>query len=264
MFVLVRNSIHLLFPYILITIASLGIIKLQSPNVNISDQSLSLEEYKNDNAKEKNELLVVEQMPKLGFTNIVADWLYLGFIQYFGDVEAREKTGYELIPKYFTQIVEDDPHFTDAIYKLDVANTLFAGLPQTSTDLVGKSLASIRPKFIVNIPPYYLWRSKGNNQLLFFNDIDGAKKSYKKSIEWAKAYDSEDSRRIINISEESIHFLENNPTSKFAQISAWVSILANRPDEKTINRIIKQIEALGGKVNRKSDGTISVSLPKEE
>ena len=40
-----------------------------------------------------------------------------------------------------------------------------------------------------------------------------------------------------------------------------MNILANRPDPKTIKRVIREIEALGGKVVKTSNG-ITVQVPK--
>jgi hypothetical protein len=118
------------------------------------------------------------------------------------------------------------------------------------------------PKFLSNIPPYYLWRAKGNNELLFLGDLEAAKKSYAKSIESAESYDDKDSQRIIDISKRSIKFLEKNPDSKIARIGAWVNVLANRPDSKTVKRVIEEIQALGGKVIKTSHG-MTVQVPKD-
>jgi hypothetical protein len=123
-------------------------------------------------------------------------------------------------------------------------------------------LQKIPSKFTTNTPPYYLWRAKGNNELLFLGDTQATKESYIKSIEAAKAYDDDDSKRIIEISERSIQFLEKNPDSKLARIGAWVGVLSNRPDTKTVKRVIQEIEALGGKVTLTPDGKITVQVSK--
>ena len=250
----------LIFPFLLVIFSVTGIVLLQYPETKKKDGGLTLTEYQTQEKQEKQQLNVLKKTPTIGFNNLVADWLYLSFIQYFGDAEAREKTGYSLIPDYFTEVVDKDPHFINAIFQLEVATSLFAGLPQTSIQLLDKSLQSIAPKFITNIPPYYLWRSKGNNELLFIGDIEATKKSYGKSIEWAGAYDDDESKRIIGISRQSLQFLEKNPDSKFARIGAWVGVLANRPDEKTIKRVSREIEALGGKVTRSKEGMLTIKV----
>jgi hypothetical protein len=115
---------------------------------------------------------------------------------------------------------------------------------------------------MTKLPTYYLWRAKGNDELLFLGDLESTKKSYAKAIEWAKMYNDEDSRRIIDISEKSIHFLNKNPDSKSARIGAWVTVLSNRPDPKTLKRVIQEIEKLGGKAVKTPDGNLTIQLPK--
>lgn len=247
----------------LIVVGSLvGIVSLQSLELTPLDKSLTVKDYQKQVEEERSALKIFRRTPSLGFSNVIADWLYLQFIQYFGDNLARDQSGYVLSGDYFEQIVERDPNFNDAISKLDVAESLFAGNPQKSVNLLEKSLEKQPAKFQTSIPSYYLWRAKGNNELLFLGDPSAAIRSYRQSILSAKAYDDEESRRIMGISEKSIKFLETNPESKFARIGAWVSILSNRPDPKTVRRVVEAIEALGGTVTFSSDGTTKVQLPK--
>lgn len=255
-----KHFFPLISPFLLVALSVTGIIFLQYPKIQKKDSGLTLKEYQDQEKREKQQLNFFSKTSTIGFNNLVADWLYLNFIQYFGDSEAREKVGYSLIPNYFTEVVNKDPYFMNAIFQLEVATSLFAGLPQTSIKLLDQSLQSISPKFITNIPPYYLWRSKGNDELLFLGDIEATKKSYQKSIEWAEAYDDDESKRIINISKESLNFLEKNPDSRVVRIGAWVSVLANRPDKKTVKRVIQEIEALGGKVIRTPEGMLTVKI----
>ena len=255
------SLISLLFSCSIIIFSLVGIILLQYSGIQKKDKTLTAAEYQAQEKEEKLQLKFLNKTPAIGFDNVLADWAYLKFIQYFGDDEAREKTGYSLVPEYFSLVVDRDPRFVDALMPLEVATSLFAALPQKSVDLLGQALQRIPPKFLSNIPPYYLWRAKGNDELLFLGDLEATKKSYTKSIKWAGAYDDKDSQRIVDISKRSIKFLEKNPDSKFARIGAWVNILANRPDPKSIKRVIREIEALGGKVVKTSNG-ITVQVPK--
>ena len=230
----------------LIIVGSLvGIGYLQSSDLTPSNKSLTANDYQKQVEKEKSALTIFRRTPSLGFSNVIADWLYLQFIQYFGDGLARDQSGYSLSGDYFEQIVERDPNFNDAISKLDVAESLFAGNPQKSVDLLEKSLEKQPVKFQTSIPSYYLWRAKGNNELLLLGDPQSAIRSYYQSILSAKAYDDDESRRIMGISEKSIKFLRTNPDSKLARIGSWVSVLGNRPDPKTVRRVVREIETLG-------------------
>ena len=39
---------------------------------------------------------MLKNLPSFGFDNLIADWTFLKFLQYFGDDEARDVTGYDL------------------------------------------------------------------------------------------------------------------------------------------------------------------------
>jgi hypothetical protein len=238
-----------------------GIIVIQNRNIDKSEQELSAKDYEKLVNDEKVDLGFLHHVPSMGLDNIIANWTYLRFIQYFGDVPARDDTGYGLLPQHYQLLVDKDPHFTDALSKLDVATSLFGGQPEASAGFLGQALSKIPKKFISNIPPYYLWRAKGNNELLFAGNVDAAEESYRHSMEWAKAYDDEESRRMININKSSLEFLANNPDSREARIGAWMGILANRPDKKTVERVIKEIKTLGAQVVVEPNGNIKVSLP---
>jgi hypothetical protein len=41
-------------------------------------------------------LKMLKTIPSFGFDNLIADWTFLKFLQYFGDDEARDVTGYNL------------------------------------------------------------------------------------------------------------------------------------------------------------------------
>lgn len=238
-----------------------GIVVIQNRNIDNSEKKVSTEDYKKLVKDEKTYLSFLNHVPSMGLNNIIADWGYLRFIQYFGDVPARNKTGYGLLSQYYQLLVDKDPLFTDALSKLDVATSLFGGQPETSAVFLGQALSKVPKKFITSIPPYYLWRAKGNNELLFAGDVDVAEESYRHSIEWAKAYDDEESRTMIDINKSSLEFLANNPDSREARIGAWVGILANKPDKKTVERVIEEIKALGAQVVVEPNGNINVSLP---
>src|SRR5690349_1754508 len=60
---------------------------------------------------EKIRLNLLQQAPTFGFDNVLADWVFLNFLQYFGDDPARLQTGYALSPEYFKVIIARDPRF---------------------------------------------------------------------------------------------------------------------------------------------------------
>ena len=246
----------------LVLVCLMGIISLQISQISRQSQKADQEVYQQQEEQEKFELNLIKKLPTLGLENLVADWFYLRFIQYFGDSNARDSVGYSLSPDYFTVIVNHDPKFVEAILKLDTSTSLFAGVPKQSIALLNQSLASMPSKFIsIPTPPYYVWTFKGIDELLFLGKPLKAKQSYSTAVQWAKEYPSEASQRFIEITNQTINFLEKNPSSKVAQIGSWAAILGNAMDKKTTERAIKEIKSLGGKVFLDEQGRLSVRVP---
>jgi hypothetical protein len=246
----------------LLMLSLTGVVFLQNIQVDKNRSILSDEDYQSQEKEQQLELKVLDKIPALGFSNVLADWNYLKFIQYFGDNTARETIGYALAPDYFTQVVKRDSRFVDALLKLDTATSVFGGYPQKSVALLNQALPSI-PLNLKNpgYPPYYLWQAKGINELLFLGDFQAAKESYQRAVKVAKDYPSQSSQNFVVRIEQSIRFLEHNPNSKIAQIGAWTAILGTNPDPRTLKRVIQEIQALGGKIVRDSDGGLSVKVP---
>jgi len=240
-----------------------GIILLQNQEIKQTELQLQQTQYLAQEEQENQALKIFEHLPSLGMQNLFGDWLYLKFIQYFGDNLAREKTGYELCPTYFKNVVEKDPRFVNALINLDVCASIFAGRPLQSIEYLNDSVKQIQPKMeAVTIRPYYVWRSLGIALLLFLGKPLEAANSYRNAINWAKSYQDKDSQRFIDNLQKSIDYLEKNPNSKMAQIGAWVNVLNTNPDEKTFKRVVQEIETLGGKVETSPSGRIQVSVPK--
>jgi hypothetical protein len=240
----------------------LGIIELQKQEMLQQRQQKSTEGHQQIEDSEKRSLQWFSKFPTFGLQNLTADWIYLNFIQYFGDTTLREKLGYSLCPSYFKTLVNRDPQFVNALIMLDVCTALFAGEPLQSLQELQLSTETLKPKMeAVTIRPYYVWQAIGINQLLFQGKPLQAKQSYEKAVSWAKDYYDPESRRFIANMQKSITYLAENPNSKMAQIGGWFNILNNNPDKRTLDRVIKEIELLGGKVKINSQGQFSVELP---
>ena len=251
--------------YLVALLCALGVGLLQIPQLNqlsSSKTTASQETLKREIQTEKLRLNLLRQLPTLGFDNIIADLIFINFLQYFGDDEVRETTGYSLSPEYFEVILAHDPFFLQAYLFLSTSTSLYAARPERSVALMGKGLKSLSPK----APPrsYYVWRYKGIDELLFLGDAKAAKQSFETAAQWASIYTDEESKRVEAISRRTAEFLARNPKSKSAQIAAWTMVLSNKVDEQTRNLAIKRIEALGGKVYITPQGAVQVQPPKED
>lgn len=212
--------------------------------------------------KEKFRLNLLKKMPSFGYTNLVADWVYLDFLQYFGDDEVRAKTGYGLSPEYFEVILLRDPRFLEAYLSLSTSTSMYAAMPERSIALMKNGLKSLSPW--VPYKSYYVWRYKGIDELLFLGDSHNAKQSFQEAANWANKHTDEESKQVAEISQKTAEFLRRNPDSKYAQIATWMMVLNNQVDEKTRQRAINAIKALGGTVIKNPDGSTRIKLPQQD
>ncbi|MFB2898126.1 hypothetical protein ACE1CI_34860 [Aerosakkonemataceae cyanobacterium BLCC-F50] len=245
----------------------LALIGLQLPQLNqliTKSKTAPIEELRREVAAEKLRLELIQKIPSLGFSNLIADWVLLSFIQYFGDDVARDRTGYELSPDYFEIIVDRDPHFLQSYLLLSTSVSLFAGEPEKTISLMEKGLKSLTPQ---QLGAYYVWRYKGIDELLFLGDSKRAQKSFAKAAEWASEHSDEESQNIASISRRTAEFLAGDPDLTSAQEAAWAMVLVNAlnaNDERTRKQVIDRIERQGGKVIISPKGAISVKLPKSK
>lgn len=249
----------------MVAIACAGAIgALQVPQLRkiSANNTTSPEALKRDVEAERLQLTVVQKLPSFGFDNLIADWAFLKFLQYFGDDDARDQTGYRLSPEYFEVILGRDPRFLDAYLFLSGSTSLYAGMPERAVALMEKGLQSLSPQ----VPPksYYVWRYKGIDELLFLGDPQAARKSFEMTAKWASTYPDEESQSVARFSQRTADFLARNPNSKSAQIAAWSLVLSNATDDRTRQIAIERIRALGGDVTVNSSGGLQIKPPAQD
>ncbi|MEO0885895.1 MAG: hypothetical protein AAFY54_08135 [Cyanobacteria bacterium J06648_10] len=212
--------------------------------------------------EQENNLAVNKSLPCLGFCNTKANAMFLQFLQYFGDDEAREVSGYALSNNFFQSILRDDPYYTDFYVFMTSSVSLRAAMPEESVELMNLGLASLadeRPE-----DSFYVWRYKAIDELLFLGDAEAAKSSFEMAAAWAKQSSLPESDLIASTSQQTANFLEQNPDSKSAQVSAWSSVLSSAIDDETRKRAINGIHALGGQIIVNNDGSITVRYARTE
>jgi hypothetical protein len=242
-----------------------GISWMQLPRLQkllTHNQSVAIEALRKAETKENLRLNLLQKIPSFSYNNLIANWVYIDFLQYFGDEEIRNRIGYNLSPEYFEVILKQDPRFLDAYLSLSVSTSLYAGMPERSVKLMDQGLQSLSPQ--VPHQSYYVWRYKGTDELLFLGNAEAAKSSLIKAAEWAKVYPDPQSQYVALVSQKTAEFLQNNPDSKFARISSWVMVLENNVDTKTRKRAIKEIESLGGQIVFDSQGKPTLKFPDQD
>jgi hypothetical protein len=227
----------------------------------LQNQPIAKESALSAQKQEQAFLKSISRFPRLGFDNLVADIVFLRFIQYFGDHKSRLHSGYSLSPHFFEIVIDRDARFIPAYSFLSTSVSLFAGKPEETIALMNQGLESLTPY----IPQsYYVWVYKGTDELLFMGDSRAATQSNLMAIQWADIQNTPDSRRIADISRRSIDFLAGNPNSKRAQVSAWSMVLSNARDAQTQQYIVEKIKALGGQLQQDAQGQYRIIYPEQD
>jgi tetratricopeptide (TPR) repeat protein len=244
-------------------IVAVGLLQVpQLHRLSNRASTASPEDLQQDVEAEKLRIEVLQNIPSFGFDNLLADWAFLNFLQYFGDEPVRAVTGYGLSPEYFEVVVEQDPHFLDAYLYLSTSGSLYAAKPERSIALMEKGLESLSPE--APRQSYIVWRQKAIDELLFLGDAEAARQSFEKAAEWASTHPDQESQTIADISRRTAEFLADNPDSKSAQISAWTMVLSNVSDQRSRQIAINQVEELGGEVITTPEGTVKIRLPQTD
>lgn len=249
----------IIVPAVVAALCMAGVVALQRSKLDRQNRQLSQTDYLRQEQTEKTSLELLKKLPSFGFDNLIADWAYLQFIQYFGDSSAREQTGYSLAPMHFELIVNRDPRFIKALLFLSPATSLYAGRPDRTIALMEQSLTSLTP---TSPKAYFVWLYKGVDEMLFTSDSQAARHSYEMASRWASLHTDPQSQGIAASTRKTAQFLARNPRSKTAQVNAWALILANAIDESTRQFAIHQIRTLGGQVSVTSQGDVKVEAPK--
>ena len=257
-----RKLVRVLLVPIVASLCFAAIISLQVPRLNVQRQQPDKLEALRQEELERLHLSLIKRLPTFGFKNLVGDWAFLNFIQYFGDGPVREQIGYSLSPEYFEIVVHHNPRLVNAYFYLSPATSLFAGRPDRTVALIEKGLQSISPK--THPKAYFLWFYKAVDELLFLSDYKAARRSYELAAQWADISTDPSGKRAAARARETAQFLSKNPDSKHAHIGAWATILSNARDEATRQIVIYNIEKLGGKVKIAPNGNLQVIVPNEK
>ncbi|WP_088890907.1 hypothetical protein [Leptolyngbya ohadii] len=263
--ILRRIGLEFILPLLLVVVCITAIGFLQQPRLEqlrADSQTASEAQIRQEVEAESARLSLLKKMPSLGFDNLLADWTFLNFVQYFGDSTARGKSDYRLSPDYFEIILDRDPRFIQAYTFLSTSGSMYAGLPDRSTEIIQRALERLKP----NDPPqsFFAWRQLAIDQLLFVGDGEAARRSFETAAEWAKQSSLPGSETAAQVSAQTAAFLARNPNSKSAQIASWAMVLTNAPDDRTRKTAIDRIQALGGQVMLAPDGSFQVQAPRQD
>ncbi len=211
--------------------------------VQLKRPSLWITDPKQAEQQESVRLQMLKQFPTFGFDNLIADWTFLNFLQYYGDTPVREKTGYSLSPEYFDIITRRDPRFVDTYLFLSGTVSYQLAKPELAIQMMDRGIAALSPQ--IHPKAFQVWRFKGLDQLLLLGDVPGSIKSHEMAAEWTKGTPDVGLEPIYR---QIADFLRKDPNSVPVRLESWATIYAQATqvkDKQTQARAQQEIEKLG-------------------
>jgi hypothetical protein len=242
-----------------------AIVYLQIPQLTaIKERSkiLNQTQLRREEARTKMYLSLAKTFPTFGFDNLVADWYFLDFIQYFGDTDVRQRAGYGSSMEYFDAILDRDPRFLHSYFYLSSTGSMYAGAPERSVKIMERGLKLLSPQ--VPDRGYYIWRLKAVDELLFLGNVPAARNSMQNAANWARQVPTPEAQNVARLSQNTATYLARNPNSKKAQFDTWSMVLNAAVDDFVAKRAIAGIVATGGKVTINPDGTFKIEPPAKD
>ena len=239
-----------------------GIIAMQ--RLQLNKRSLWIENPQQAEQQETLRLDLLQKTPTFGFDNMIANWAFLNFLQYYGDDEARKQTGYSLSPQYFDLITQRDPRFVDSYLFLSGTLSYQLGEPTRSLEYLKRGTDALSPQ---NHPrAFTVWRYAALDQLLLLGDTPSAIHSLEMASKWAN--EVPDYREAGSIFQETANFLKTDPDSRLVRFQAWGSVYQQAEamnDRQTQTRAKQEILNLGGveKVDAQGRHFFAFSQPKK-
>jgi tetratricopeptide (TPR) repeat protein len=242
-----------------------AIVYLQAPqlaSIKQQNKNISKAYLQQQETDLKTQLSISKTFPVFGFDNLVADWYFIDFIQYFGDTDLRAQAGYGAAMEYFEAILDRNPRLLSAYFYLSSTGSTYVGQPEKSVSLMSKGLKSLTPK--VPDRGYYIWRLKAVDELIFLGKVPEARKSMLKAAEWASQAATPEGENVAKLSRGTANYLARNPNSKQAQFDAWNMVLGAAVDDIVVKRAIAGIRSTGGKVTISPDGKFKIEAPAKD
>ncbi|NJR50243.1 MAG: hypothetical protein HC780_12410 [Leptolyngbyaceae cyanobacterium CSU_1_3] len=242
----------------IVGVALAGVVATQRSQLNRSSQWTV-----NPQQAEQQEALrlqLLQKTPTLGYDNLIANWTFLSFLQYYGDDVAREQTGYSLSPQFFDIITRRDPRFTDIYLFLSGTLSYELGQPQLAVDLMKRGTDALSPE--IDPGAFRVWHYRSLDQLLLLGDTRGAIHSLEMASQWAAAVPTY--RETAPLFQRTADFLKRDPDSKLVRFQAWGTVFNQAQqtgDRKTQDRARQELLALGGLERVTPDGVRYFTLP---
>ncbi len=218
-----------------------GVMLMQRAQLN--QPSLWVTDPQQAEQQEAVRLQLLQKAPTFGFDNLIGDWVFLNFLQYYGDTPVRQQTGYSLSSKYFDIITQRDPRFVGIYLFLSGTVGYQLAQPELAMQFMDRGTAVLSPQ--IDPKSFQLWRFKGLIQLLLLGDTQGSIYSHEMAAKWVEGTPD---ASLAPIFREVANFLRKDPNSVPVRLQSWATIFAQAAqvkDEQTQARAKQEIEKLG-------------------
>jgi hypothetical protein len=202
-------------------------------------------------------LLLATTLEWLGAKNLAVSWLWLEFIQYYGDVASRAQTGYGLSLRYLDRIIALDPQFL-TVYPWLTSVAFSSGDPDTAEKLIDQGLQSLTLE--QNPQAWKLLVDKAVIQFLLKGNAEKGTKHYHAAADWLDAIGQETEANAFRSLGDR---LRASPNSRRVRFDVWQTVLQGTADPETRKRAIIELGKLGGKFIWSPDGQLERIIPPE-
>ena len=204
-------------------------------------------------------LKMLKTLPSFGFDNLIADWTFLKFLQYFGDDEARDVTGYNLGQDYFDIVTQRDPRWADIYLFLSTAISFYQGKPETAVNLMERGTRALSLSPQIHSQSWIVWRTKGLDELLLLGDIPESIRSHEMAADWVQG--SPEGPKLAPMLRATAEYLRRDPDSVPVRFAAWSTVYAQTTDKLVRQRAKQALVKLGAQVQKDKNGKESFILP---
>ena len=202
-------------------------------------------------------LKMLKTLPSFGFDNLIADWTFLKFLQYFGDDEARNVTGYNLSADYFDIVTRHDPRWVEIYPFLSVAVSFYQAKPEIAVKLMERGTNVLSPQ--IDPQAWRVWRNKGLDELLLLGDTTASARSHEMAAQWVEG--TPEGKKLAPMFRATADFLRRDPDSVPVRFNAWSTIYAQTTDKLVRQRAKQALVKLGAQVQKDKDGNETFILP---
>lgn len=229
----------------------------ETPSNHETPSSAIVSTFKQEAQQEALRLKLLKNTPTFGFDNLMADWTFLKFLQYFGDDKARAVTGYALSEDYFEIITRHDPQWVDSYLFSSTAISYYLAKPEKTVKLIDRGLKKLSPQ--INPKAWQVQRFKGLDQLLLLGDMPGAIASHEKAAEWTLGTPD---ARLEPLLREIVDFFRREPNSQKIRFLGWSQVFNESKDKVVRQRAKDELLKLGAKMEVDENGQVRFTPPR--